>query len=182
MMEESKSELTEKRRTYSPRETADIKAEAITTMLSSQLSLSRKSPNRTDLHNLDAVTETIERYVQSCSNAAIIPNIEGMAAALGVSRRRIYQIWDEHPDDPVSLYLDRKRLEWASARIALAEKGAIDSTMAIFVTLNSGLGYSNKHDVSIETVQNPRGLNASTDEELAQKYLTGAVKSVTEDD
>lgn len=175
---EMENKIVERRKSYSPRETADVKAESITTLLSSQLALSKKSATRTDLHNLAAVQETVERYVTACAGAAVIPNIEGMAAALGVSRRRIYQIWDERPDDPVALYLDRKRLEWASARIALAEKGAIDSTMAIFVTLNSGLGYSNKHDVTFETVQNPLDrLGGTADEELATKYLLGAVPS-----
>ncbi|MBR1585168.1 MAG: hypothetical protein IJ662_06490 [Clostridia bacterium] len=171
-------ELPEKRRCYSPRETADIRSEAITAMLNSQLELSRKATERTDLHDLAAVQTTVERYVAACAGASVLPNIEGMAASLGVSRRRIYQIWDERPDDPVALYLDRKRLEWASARIALAERGMLDSTMSIFITLNSGLGYSNRHDVTVEMpLQNPLERFSHDDEELARKYIAGAVKT-----
>lgn len=152
-------------------------------MLGSQLALSKKAPERTDLHDLDAVRETVEQYIRACVDAGFIPNIEGMAAALGISRRRIYQIWDERPDDPVALYLDRKRLEWASARIALAEKGAIDATTAIFVTLNSGLGYTNRHDVTVEMPpQGPFAGSAQDDEALARKYLIGAVKAESEDE
>ena len=89
-MNTENNDLPEKRRSYSPRETADVKSEAVTALLNSQLSLSQKASERTDLHDLTAVQETVERYVAACASAAVLPNIEGMAAALGVSRRRIY--------------------------------------------------------------------------------------------
>ena len=169
----------QKSSSYDAGRTQEAKRAAISAVLSAQAALSQKAPERTDLHDLAAVKDTVERYVSACAEAGIVPNVEGAAAALGVSRRRLYQVWDERPEDPVAVYLDKKRLEWASVRIALAERGAIDPTTAIFVTLNSGLGYSNRHDVLIEAPQTPF---EQTDTAAARRRILEALPEWDGDD
>ncbi len=159
-MKANNAELAETRRGYSPRETADVRKELVSSVLTAQLDLSRKAPDRVDLYDQDAVERVVDAYVQTCARVGMLPNVEGAAAQLGVSRRWVYEFLEKHPDEPSARYIDRKRTEWASARIALAERGAIDSTMSIFLLLNSSLGFSNKHELSIEQPDNPLSATA----------------------
>ena len=180
MMQKSTETTTVKQQAYSPQLTADIKTAQVSSVLRMSQELTKRAPVRVDLHDANAVKETIERYQSACADCGIMPSVEGAAAQLGVCRRWVYTFLEEHADEPSARYIDRKRLEWAACRIALAERGAIDPTMAIFVTLNSGLHFTNKHDIEIKSEpQNP--LDGKSEEELAARYITGAVKSDIDD-
>lgn len=171
----SSTELsTEKqRRGYSPQQTADVRTAQVSAVLRMTQGLTKKAPVHVDLHDENAVKETLEQYQTACADCGIMPSIEGAAAQLGVSRRWIYAFLEEHADEPSARYIDRKRLEWAACRIALAERGVLDPTTVIFLTLNSSLGFTNKHDLMVETQQNTPLGNVSDEEarKIRQKYL-----------
>lgn len=166
-------------RAYSPRETADVKTQAIADVLGMQLALSQKSPDRVDFHDTEAVRATVERYVRACMSAGVLPNVEGMAAQLGVSRHWVYKFLDKYPDSETARFIDRCRTEWASARIALSERGICDSTITIFLLLNSSLGFTNEHKIAISPPENPL---QTADPEEARRRIAAAVASMPDDE
>lgn len=154
-MSEQITPIRKGKNVYDPQATADVKSNAIAQVLQMQLRMGQKNPIRVDMRDVDAVRETAARYVKACADANIMPNIEGLCAQLGISRRWFYKYLDEHPDTQTAILLDRIRTEWASARIALAERGVLDSTMVIFLSLNSSLGFSNEHRLVVEPPSAP---------------------------
>lgn len=157
---------------YDPQATADVKSNAIGRVLEMQLRMGQKNPIRVDMRDVDAVRETAARYVKACADASIMPNIEGFCAQLGISRRYFYKYLEEHPDTQTAILLDRIRTQWASARIALAERGVLDSSMVIFLTLNSSLGYTNEHRFVVEPAGTPL---ESVDAETARNRIVEAL-------
>ncbi|MBR3017357.1 MAG: hypothetical protein IKH57_09830 [Clostridia bacterium] len=171
------SELPEKRRGYSPAETALVRMEAVSAIVDAQTKLLERAPVKTDLNDMAAVQRVVNTYMQECARLGCIPNFEGAAAALGYSRRGLYDRIERYPDSDVAAFLDRVRTAWASMRQMAADRGAVDTTMSIFVLLNSSMGFTNQHSVELTQHDNPFDRTSMDDEVLARKYLAGAVKT-----
>ena len=62
-------------------------------------------------------------------------------------------------------------------RISAVDRGAVSETMLIFILLNGGQGYTNKHDIEIAKSGNPFDRTSMDNEALARKNLAGAVKT-----
>lgn len=160
-----------KRKTYSPRETAEVKNETLSKIIDAQHSM-RKADVRTDLHQTEEVKRITDEYFSKCRDAAICPSFEGIAAACGVSRKWMYEFMRLHPDSETTKYFQIVQTELAAIRTAAAEKGCVDPTFAIFTLLNSDQGYSNRHDVVIEPAQtNPLEISPEDVEAVRSKYI-----------
>ena len=111
-----------------------------------------------------------------CADVGILPNLEGLAARLGLSRSFVYRYIREHGEkDPTALFLNQTRLSWASARMALAERGVLDTPMSIFILRNSGLNLSNRDDPEVDVEEKednrPAWAYGMSDEEYCKKLL-----------
>lgn len=138
-----------------PSETLIVKSGAIGELLAGQAELLTRNPVKTDLNDYEAVRTVASEYMTACSNVGCLPNFEGLAAATGRSRRSLYQYLEKYAESPTAKYIDRLRTAWASLRIQAADKGLADVTASIFVLLNSNLGFSNEHKLTVETAQSP---------------------------
>lgn len=161
---------------YSPQQTAAVRKAAVQDVLLAQTDLLKKASTRTNLNDVEAVQRATEEYVAVCADVGIVPSMEGLAARLGLSRSFVYRFIREHGEDnPTAAYLNQARLSWASARMALAERGMLDSAMSIFVLRNSGLNFSNRDEpeVDVEEKHNDRPPWAwgMSDEEYLKRVL-----------
>lgn len=165
------SETPIKRKSYSPRETAEVKNETLSRIIDAQHSM-RKADTRTDLHQTDEVKRITNEYFIRCREASICPSFEGIAAACGVSRKWAYEFMRLHPDDETTKYFQIVQTELAAIRTAAAEKGCVDPTFTIFTLLNSDQGYTNRHDIAIEPPPaNPLEVNDEDIAAVRQRYI-----------
>ena len=154
MNTESRPGLPEKRRTYSPVDTAEIRSRTVSEIVTTQAALLERAPQKTPLTDVQAVRAVSETYTTRCADIGVLPNLEGLAAALGYSRRGVYDFLERHGNTPTAEFIDRLRTLWAGMRQMAADRGAVDATMSIFVLLNSSLGYSNQHTVEVVQPRN----------------------------
>lgn len=171
-MQDNNELSTEKRKGYSPAETAAVKEATISGIVKLQTALMERAPEKTDLSDLKAVRQVANACMQKCADAGVLPNFEALAAALGYSRRGLYFYIEQRPDSETTIYIDRLRTSWAAMRQMAADRGAVGETMSIFVLLNSSLGFTNQH--SIEIVQ-PASPLEQMDTESARKKLIEAI-------
>lgn len=171
-MSEKNTDLPEKRRSYSPAETAEVRFQAVNQIVSAQARMLEKTPEKTNLNDLAAVQRVAVACMEECSNLGLLPNFETLAAALGYSRRGLYDYLERHGDTETASYLDRLRTAWASMRQMAADRGAVSETMSIFVLLNSSLGFTNQHSVEITQPKSPLDPpDAETAAAIRQKYI-----------
>lgn len=163
---------------YSATETAEIRNDLIRKAINAHLDIIIKCPIKTDLRVLPDVKAVTERYIRRCAEAAILPNFEGLAAALGISRKWAYEFCKKHEDNPTAEYLNNIRLSMASLRMSLAESKVIDNASAIFILKNSGFDFADRIDIQPPAPENPlKGL----DPEAARQRLLDAIPPEDDD-
>ena len=72
---------------------AALKAEQFSAALDQQIELLSgvRKNGKIDLDNIAAVEATATRYIESCKRASVVPTILGLSAALGYSRKTVWQ-------------------------------------------------------------------------------------------
>ncbi len=129
-----------------------------------------------DTNDAEQVAARIDQYHQFCFDNDIKPDMPGMALALGVSRTTIWK-WENgvESDKPQAvrntLKKGREINEYLMSQ--MMQNGKINPVTGIFLLKNNH-GYKDQQDVVI-TPNNP--YEQKSEEELATKYLTGAVKT-----
>ena len=146
-------QMTEQSERYTPEKTAEIRKTAIRQALTAQKDLFIKAKDRIDISDINALTARATEYINACTSAGIVPNLEGLACCCGFSRAWLYQYLKDHPTDESAIFLDRLRLGWASLRMSLSETKVLDPASTIFVLKNSGLNFTDKQEY--EVVQAP---------------------------
>ena len=134
---------------YSPEKTSLIRKQAIQDAINSQKNLFLKSKDRIDISDINALTARATEYINACTSAGIVPNLEGLACCCGFSRAWLYQYLKDHPTDESAIFLDRLRLGWASLRMSLSETKVLDPASTIFVLKNSGLNFTDKQEYEV---------------------------------
>ena len=120
--------------------------------------------------NLPLIQERTAEYLQACIDHQSVPLIEGWAVALGVSRKTLYQWFDNTKSREVFDFLERVRTMVFAANAQAAYKGAINAVAWIFYGKNS-LGMTDKTELQVSAQPiNPLG-EETPPEELRQKYL-----------
>lgn len=140
---------------YDASKTQAARAAAISEVVALQNSLLQKNPTKTDLSDVEAVRDVAESVMQHCAEAGVLPNVEVLAASLGISRRYFYDYLQHHKDSATAKYLETLRTGWAGLREMAMDRGAADATASIFILLNSAMGYSNQHTVEVVQPQTP---------------------------
>lgn len=122
-----------------------------------------------DLDNDDAVEQRIIDYFKYCFDNDIKPGVEGMALALGVNRRTL---WDWETGNRRGSSSRRADIIKKSKQIlanyleSLSQNGKINPVTAIFL-LKNHFGYSDKQEIEVKA-SNPLG-STLTPEEIAKQ-------------
>ncbi len=156
---------------YDPTITTQLRTEMVSQIVQVQQSLINKNTAKTDLNDTAAVRAVADAMTERCIEAGCLPNFEIFAASLGCSRQNLYKFCKNHPESETAELLDTLRTGWAGARQMASDRGAVDPTMSIFVLLNSGLDFSNRHDVLIESPSSPLDDNQGDTAAIREKYL-----------
>lgn len=155
---------------------AEIKAQQFTDALNQQMELLAgvKKNGKIDLNDVTAVETTATRYIESCKRAGVVPTILGLSAALGYSRKTVWQYITQHPESRSAQYLDALRSAFAAVLAQLGLSRNCSEAVSIFLLKNSGQGLTDKTELDISAHQeSPLGEKVST-EELKRKYLEDA--------
>lgn len=148
----------------------------ISKMLGQAITISHWPPINTD--DAQQVSERIDKYHLFCIQNDIKPDMVGMALAIGVDRTTLWR-WetgDVKKGKDVCNIIKKGREINELMMVQMMQNGKINPVAAIFLLKNSH-GYRDQQDVVV-TPNNP--YDNVSQEELAQKYLQGAVKTENE--
>ena len=163
---------------------AELKNQQFAAALDQQIELLAgvRKDGKIDLDNLAAVEATATRYIESCKRAGVVPTILGLSAALGYSRKTVWQYITQHPESRTAQYLDALRSAFAAVLAQLGLSRNCSEAVSIFLLKNSGQGLTDKTEVDISAHQeSPLGEKIST-EELKRKYLEDAYGLYADDE
>ena len=155
---------------------AELKAQQFDAIIGQQLELLAgvRKDGKIDLDNLAAVEATATRYIESCKRAGVVPTILGLSAALGYSRKTVWQYITQHPESRTAQYLDALRSAFAAVLAQLGLSRNCSEAVSIFLLKNSGQGLTDKTELDISAHQeSPLGEKADP-EALKRKYLEDA--------
>ena len=155
---------------------AELKAQQFDAIIGQQLELLAgvRKDGKIDLDNLAAVEATATRYIESCKRAGVVPTILGLSAALGYSRKTVWQYITQHPESRTAQYLDALRSAFAAVLAQLGLTRNTSEAVSIFLLKNSGQGLVDRAEIDLAARQeSPLGEKIST-EELKRKYLEDA--------
>lgn len=155
---------------------AELKAQQFADALNQQMELLAgvKKNGKIDLNDIAAVEATATRYLESCKRAGVVPTILGLSAALGYSRKAVWEFITRHPESRTAQYLDALRSAFAAVLAQLGLSRNCSEAVSIFLLKNSGQGLTDKTELDISAHQeSPLGEKTST-EELKRKYLEDA--------
>ena len=163
---------------------AELKAQQFDAIIGQQLELLAgvRKDGKIDLDNLAAVEATATRYIESCKRAGVVPTILGLSAALGYSRKTVWQYITQHPESRTAQYLDALRSAFAAVLAQLGLSRNCSEAVSIFLLKNSGQGLTDKTELDISAHQeSPLGEKIST-EELKRKYWEDAYGLYADDE
>ncbi len=163
---------------------AELKTQQFAAALDQQIELLAgvRKDGKIDLDNLAAVEATATRYIESCRRACVVPTILGLSAALGYSRKTVWQYITQHPESRTAQYLDALRSAFAAVLAQLGLSRNCSEAVSIFLLKNSGQGLTDKTELDISAHQeSPLGEKTST-EELKRKYLEDAYGLYSDDE
>ena len=155
---------------------AELKNQQFAAALDQQIELLAgvRKDGKIDLDNLAAVEATATRYIESCKRAGVVPTILGLSAALGYSRKTVWQYITQHPESRTAQYLDALRSAFAAVLAQLGLSRNCSEAVSIFLLKNSGQGLTDKTELDISAHQeSPLGEKADP-EALKRKYLEDA--------
>ena len=155
---------------------AELKAQQFADALNQQMELLAgvKKNGKIDLNDITAVEATATRYLESCRRANVVPTILGLSAALGYSRKAVWEFITRHPESRTAQYLDALRSAFAAVLAQLGLSRNCSEAVSIFLLKNSGQGLVDRAEVDISAkAESPLGERIST-EELKRKYLEDA--------
>lgn len=155
---------------------AELKNQQFAAALDQQIELLAgvRKDGKIDLDNLAAVEATATRYIESCKRAGVVPTILGLSAALGYSRKTVWQYITQHPESRTAQYLDALRSAFAAVLAQLGLTRNTSEAVSIFLLKNSGQGLVDRAEIDLAARQeSPLGEKADP-EALRRKYLEDA--------
>ena len=163
---------------------AELKNQQFAAALDQQIELLAgvRKDGKIDLDNLAAVEATATRYIESCKRAGVVPTILGLSAALGYSRKTVWQYITQHPESRTAQYLDALRSAFAAVLAQLGLTRNTSEAVSIFLLKNSGQGLTDKTEIDLAAHQeSPLGEKADP-EALRRKYLEDAYGLYSDDE
>ena len=163
---------------------AELKTQQFADALNQQMELLAgvKKNGKIDLDDLAAVEATATRYLESCRRANVVPTILGLSAALGYSRKAVWEFITRHPESRSAQYLDALRSAFAAVLAQLGLSRNCSEAVSIFLLKNSGQGLTDKTEIDLAAHQeSPLGEKADP-EALRRKYLEDAYGLYSDDE
>lgn len=124
-----------------------------------------------DIKNAEQIGERITEYFTICAEDDMKPSVAGLAVAVGVDRKTIWQ-WSVGEKSDRSNLIKRAYALLDLQMNNYMQNGKINPVSGIFLMKNH-FGYTDKQEVVV-TPNNPLG-EQKTNEELEQKYLESVV-------
>ena len=156
---------------YSPALTAAVRADTVREIVNLKRKVLAKAPVMTDLNDVEAVRQKADEYLEHCSEIGFIPSFVGLAAALGCSRKTLYQHADG--DTETARFLKQLRSLFTDCRIAAADRNAAPESMTIFLLKNGGEGFTDR--VEIQPLEPKSPFENMGDPEQARRRLIEAI-------
>lgn len=132
---------------------------------------------KVDLQNPVEVEERCFQYFESCAAEDLKPSVSGLALALGVDRRRLWEAREglngKIKNQQVSDTLKKMMQILDVQMVDYMQNGKINPVSGIFLMKNN-FGYQDKQEVVV-TPNNPLGEQAADVEELRRKYAESLV-------
>lgn len=180
MLREIKESLpAEQQESYSPALTEKVKRQAVSEIVSAGREMLIKAPNKIDLHDTEQLIRVTDEYLSRCIRIGVLPTLQGVAAACGISRRMVYKYLEEHEGTETADYLERLRSAFTQMRIEAVDKNAAKEVMSIFLLKNSSQGFRDKID--FEPIQ-PNNPMQDLDAEAARRRLLEAIPMEDDDE
>ena len=134
---------------------AELKTQQFADALNQQMELLAgvKKNGKIDLDDLAAVEATATRYLESCRRANVVPTILGLSAALGYSRKAVWEFITRHPESRSAQYLDALRSAFAAVLAQLGLSRNCSEAVSIFLLKNSGQGLTDKTEIDLAAHQ-----------------------------
>lgn len=164
---------------YSPALTAQIRMQNVIDIVQAKREMMRKSPDRVDLNNLEAVRNASDEYLQHCVEYAVLPSFQGLAAFFGISRMGLYKHLDRHKESETGRYLEKLQALFTDCRITAADRGSAPESLTIFLLKNCAQGYSDKSEIAL--VPEKPDPFADMDAESARRRLLMSIPDDDED-
>lgn len=163
----------------SPALTQEVREQTVSRIVLTKYDLLLKRPDRVkDLNDFEAVEERATEYVHHCIDNGFVPDFQGLAAQLGVSRAALYKYLSKHKDTPTAQFLASLQAFFADCLITATNQGTINPVSMIFLLKNSGQGYVDRVELAPAEPDNP--YQGVSEEALKQKYLTDMVEGDAE--
>ena len=106
---------------------------------------------KVDTRSLEEVEAVAMTYLEGCRQTGTIPSFEGLAVAMGYSRRNLYYIL-QNRTDAVADFLDCCRTMFADIIQIASSKRLADNATSIFILKSmTGMGFTDKADQPIDT-------------------------------
>lgn len=128
-----------------------------------------------DIRNNEQVSARIYEYFDICAESNMKPSVAGMALALGVDRRRLWEIRTGANGSDFEIQDTLKRaVQILDVQMNdYMQNGKINPVSGIFLMKNN-FGYSNKQEITV-TAQNPLGEEEKDTKQLEEQYLDSVV-------
>ena len=129
---------------------------------------------KVDMSNTDAVNQRVKEYFQICSDDDMKPSVAGLALALDIDRRRLWEIREGKmgKNPAVSDTLKKTMRLLDLQMVDYMQNGQINPVSGIFLMKNN-FGYADKQEVVV-TPQSPLGETKDT-KELEDRYVDSVV-------
>lgn len=119
-----------------------------------------------NMNSAEDIQERIDLYFEKCREFGTMPDIAGLANALGIKRMEFLRIAESGANDPRADVMSKAHTKINAILTALSKKSLVNPTMAI-MDLANDFGYSRQGDVIIEKKKEQKALTA---EQIAEKY------------
>ena len=168
----------EQQETYSPALTEKVKRAAVAEIVKAGREMLVKNPVKINLNDTEQLINVTDEYLSRCIRIGVLPTLQGVAAACGVSRRMIYKYLEEHEGTQSADYLERLRAAFTQMRIEAVDKNAAKEVMSIFLLKNSSQGFTDRLDIQPVQQNDPmRDLDA----EAARRRMLAALPEDDDD-
>lgn len=171
MNEKEVLDIVQKKRKRAPRPEQTVQAEPgeISDMMQNAMVLYNLP--EIDTNNAEQVEQRVGEYFQICADRGMKPSVAGLALALNVDRRRLWEWVNDGNASKPRAVTDTLKKAYKILNFAIEEymqNGKINPVSGIFLMKNN-FGYADKSEVVL-TPNNPLGESRSQ-AELEQKYL-----------
>ena len=133
-----------------------------------------------DINNAEQVTERVQEYFNICGEDDVKPSVAGLALALDIDRRRLWEMREGiRGKNPEVMDTIKKAMKLLDLQMTdYMQNGKINPVSGIFLMKNN-FGYADKQEVVV-TPNSPMG-ETQDNKQLEEKYQESVIDVEAED-